>query len=86
MPFCWFCHEAGHILSKVVIIFERHMVGSSKLTLLCADGKLRNEDNISFFLVIETHHCKLIVPRHDKTNKMSVRPAKTQIGLGIHPV
>ena len=25
-------------------------------------------------------------PRHDKTNKMSVRPAKTQISLGIHPV
>ena len=22
-------------------------------------------------------------PRHDKTNKMSVRPAKTQISLGI---
>ena len=25
-------------------------------------------------------------PRHDKTNKMSVRQAKTQISLGIHPV
>ena len=25
-------------------------------------------------------------PRHDKTNKVSVRPAKTQISLGIHPV
>ena len=25
-------------------------------------------------------------PRHDKTNKMSVRPAKTQISLGIHSV
>ena len=34
--------------------------------------------------------CILIVfifePRHDKTNKMSVRPAKTQITLGIRPV
>ena len=27
-----------------------------------------------------------IEPRHDKTNKVSVRPAKTQISLGIHPV
>ena len=27
-----------------------------------------------------------IEPRHDKTNKMSVRPAKTQISLGIRPV
>ena len=25
-------------------------------------------------------------PRHDKTIKMRVRPAKTQIILGIHPV
>ena len=25
-------------------------------------------------------------PRHDKTNKVSVRPAKTQISLGIRPV
>ena len=25
-------------------------------------------------------------PRHDKANKMSVRPAKTQISLGIRPV
>ena len=25
-------------------------------------------------------------PRHDKTNKMIVRPAKTQISLGIRPV
>ena len=25
-------------------------------------------------------------PRHDKTNKMAVRPAKIQISLGIRPV
>ena len=25
-------------------------------------------------------------PPHDKTNKMAMRPAKTQISLGIHPV
>ena len=29
---------------------------------------------------------KIIEPRHDKTNKMSVSPAKTQIRLGIHPI
>ena len=28
----------------------------------------------------------LNVPRHDKTNQVSVRPAKTQISLGIRPV
>ena len=27
-----------------------------------------------------------IEPQHDKTNKMTVRPAKTQISLGICPV
>ena len=25
-------------------------------------------------------------PPHDKTNKMNLRPAKTQISLGIRPV
>ena len=25
-------------------------------------------------------------PRHDKTNKMSVRPARTLISLGIRPI
>ena len=25
-------------------------------------------------------------PRHDRTNKMTVRPAKTQISLGIRPI
>ena len=29
---------------------------------------------------------ELYEPRHDKTNKMSVRPAKTQISLGNRPV
>ena len=28
----------------------------------------------------------IIELRHDKTNKLSVRPAKTQISLGIRPV
>ena len=27
-----------------------------------------------------------VEPPHDKTNKMNVRPAKTQISLGTHPV
>ena len=29
---------------------------------------------------------KIIEPRYDKTNKMGVRPAKTQVSLGIRPV
>ena len=34
----------------------------------------------------ELHDICLNEPRHDKTNKMSVCPAKTQISLGIRPV
>ena len=30
--------------------------------------------------------CSLNKPHHDKTNKMDVRPAKTQISLGVSPV
>ena len=30
--------------------------------------------------------CEQCEPPHDKTNKMTVRPGKTQISLGIHPV
>ena len=32
------------------------------------------------------HSLEIFEPRHEKTNKMSVRPAKTQISLGIRPV
>ena len=28
--------------------------------------------------------CKMTEPRHDKTNNVAVRPAKTQISLGTH--
>ena len=35
--------------------------------------------------MVTSHHCKH-EPSHDETNKMSVRPAKTQISLGICPV
>ena len=33
-----------------------------------------------------TINTKCYEPRHDKINKVSVRPAKTQISLGIRPV
>ena len=32
------------------------------------------------------HYKSINEPQHDKTNKVNVRPAKTQITLGIHPV
>ena len=42
---------------------------------------------IPFYLAFPISiHPTAYEPRHDKTNKMSVRPAKTQISLGIRPV
>ena len=36
--------------------------------------------------VIPLVYCKLLESPHDKTNKVTVHPAKTQISLGIRPV
>ena len=40
----------------------------------------------SFFFQDQLKNDIPVDPRHDKTNKMTVRPAKTQISLGIRPV
>ena len=42
-----------------------------------------------YALTVLAHFAKKVSvyePQHDKTNKMSVHPAKTQISLGICPV
>ena len=48
------------------------------------------EHGIHTFSEMSVDHMQNVVrsnePPHDKTNKMSVRPAKTQISLGIRPV
>ena len=36
------------------------------------------------YLLFEASTTFLYAPRHDKTSKVTVRPAKTQISLGIH--
>ena len=48
--------------------------GSSNPTIL---DTLNNLNNILWHI---------LEPHHDKTNKMSVRPAKTQISLSVRPV
>ena len=40
---------------------------------------------LSNLIAAEGQRCVLYETRHDKTNKMSVHPAKTQIRLGIRP-
>ena len=48
---------------------------------LCRTLTQDEEDDVVTWLRENTFE-----PRHDKTNKMSVRPAKTQISLGIRPL
>ena len=47
-------------------------------------------DNLYMLMLVGVHRKAAVScafqPRHDKTNKMSVRPAKTQISLDIRPV
>ena len=47
------------------------------------DGRfICTQDNLNSLMLLISIRLE---PRYDKTNKMSVRPAKTQISLGIHP-
>ena len=57
------------------------------LLLIDYTHELRNK-MVWFYPFIQCHigSCWIFEPRYDKTNKMTVRPAKTQISLGIRPV
>ena len=50
--------------------------GGFKAILLSHNGSLTQLE----FLMSQTYE-----PPHDKTNKLTMRPAKTQISLGIRP-
>ena len=41
---------------------------------------------VSSGVLEQKERCETDEPRHDKTNKMTVHPVKTQISLGIRPV
>ena len=49
---------------------------------------IRRTENYSDWKFVwkQMEHTEPFEPRHDKTNKVTVRPAKTQISLGIRPV
>ena len=49
------------------------------LSGLC-DGDMHRKVGVKYYYITINQ------PLHDKTNKMTVHPAKTQISLGIHPV
>ena len=44
------------------------------------------KSNTSYRIIHKLNKIDIIEPPHDKTNEMTVRPAKTQISLGICPV
>ena len=73
------------VLSKV----SRNLVGGRVTQIvsstLTAKWKACRVRNVSFLTSLRKNG-KVNEPHRDKTNKMSVRPAKTQISLGIRPV
>ena len=58
-----------------------HPPTSTEFVLLWSSSLLLHYFTVAFRLT-----ASICEPRHDKTNKMSVRPAKTQISLGIRPI
>ena len=59
------------------------------MSYLVANPEDRFSCDVAHFTVLNDVHNEALgtyEPRHDKTNKMSVRPAKTQISLSIRPI
>ena len=65
-------------------------LGAQVILLLCRALALSNTQIQVFYTEMRIHRnsiqASLNEPPHDKTNKMSVCPAKTRISLGIRPV
>ena len=90
----WFCHEAAQIMTTfgVFLCFCSHNFKSFP-TVPMVDPDRRRWPRICG-MQRKFDLCSLTVeavfwtfePRHDKTNKVTVRPAKTQISLGIRLV
>ena len=76
--FCWFRRAAAHLVD-VCRIFYAAVISSRELNN-------RIVYNDAFCGWIMQWERGWFEPRHEKTNKMTVRPAKTQISLGIRPV
>ena len=72
---------------KEIALFSKtfHIFGTPCISYMLCHTSTCSEEN---FPKLRKDQQKRLVdePRHDKTNRMSVRPAKTQISLVIHPV
>ena len=73
---CW-----SNIAQDTFSHAQAHLVGTVK----CFDG---NFQKVKLVYIIGEHSLPVSAyePQHDKTNKVTVRPAKSQISLGICPV
>ena len=80
MSFSWFCRAAAHVYFNVALKWRPTAIITTLQTI--------NESIMTFVLKTETFFSRgcNFEQRHDKTNKVTVRPAKTQISLGIRPV
>ena len=94
------CHEilssyySGHFVLSVQLLnrFTSSMSSFSPLSSICISTVkvdfMKNRptpEMLNLFINIYVFF-KTYEPPHDKTNKMAVRPAKTQISLDIRPV
>ena len=84
-------------MNMFLFVKSAFLFGQPSHKLVAVDQNCPNCDLASFGSYFRLHisaernsHYDLMKasyePRHDKTNKMTVRPAKTQISLGIRPV
>ena len=74
ISFAW-----NSLIHKILLAFTKLLTRHSKSPRMLVDALNR---------VIRLEFCVVLLcePRHDKTNRVSVRPAKTLISLGICPV
>ena len=92
MPFCWFCHEAAHTSLWDVLLQNKLRFLFSQfdcISLLPLDLFYLINMTVNPWLrlprLLKVLTFQIFEPRHDKTDKACVRPAKTQISLGIRP-
>ena len=89
MPWTWFLRAIDFAQCRCDVDFHGILV--KKLRILTQVDRRKVWSGLwSVILIFYTKQTFSVAiwnePRHDKTNKMSVRPAKTQTSLGIIPV
>ena len=70
------------MLKYQVQVFIKHYIVVEKQNKCISFNSKTN----GTYALMEIKSHSIIEPHHDETNKITVRPAKTQISLGIRPV